>query len=110
MEHEASVSKISDDQLFYLQSRGFTEEEAAAMIVNGFLDPLCQGAPHGIRRGTEPSDRTSDGRECGMMNDKYGGFPRWYRELQSRAEEKQGGHGLARRKAGSLAEDRAEAA
>lgn len=45
MEHEASVSKISDDQLFYLQSRGFTEEEAAAMIVNGFLDPLVKELP-----------------------------------------------------------------
>lgn len=45
MEHEASVSKISDDQLFYLQSRGFNEEEAAAMIVNGFLDPLVKELP-----------------------------------------------------------------
>ena len=45
MEHEASVSKISDDQLFYLQSRGFSEEEAAAMIVNGFLDPLVRELP-----------------------------------------------------------------
>jgi len=45
MEHEASVSKISDDQLFYLQSRGFSEEEAASMIVNGFLDPLVKELP-----------------------------------------------------------------
>lgn len=45
MEHEASVSRISDDQLFYLQSRGFNEEEAAAMIVNGFLDPLVKELP-----------------------------------------------------------------
>ena len=45
MEHEASVSKISDRQLFYLQSRGFSEAEAAAMIVNGFIDPLVKELP-----------------------------------------------------------------
>jgi Fe-S cluster assembly protein SufB len=45
IEHEARVSKISEDQLFYLMSRGFTEEEASMMIVNGFLDPLIKKLP-----------------------------------------------------------------
>lgn len=45
IEHEATVSKISDDQIFYLMSRGLSEAEAAAMIVNGFLDPLVKQLP-----------------------------------------------------------------
>lgn len=45
IEHEARVSQISEDQLFYLMSRGFTEEEASMMIVNGFLDPLIKQLP-----------------------------------------------------------------
>nr|MCU0480234.1 SufD family Fe-S cluster assembly protein [Anaerolineae bacterium] len=45
MGHEASVSKISEEQLFYLMSRGLTEDEANAMIVNGFLEPLVKELP-----------------------------------------------------------------
>jgi len=45
VEHEARVSQISEDQLFYLMSRGMSEEEASAMIVNGFLDPLVKQLP-----------------------------------------------------------------
>jgi Fe-S cluster assembly protein SufB len=45
MEHEARVSKISEEQLFYLMSRGLTEDEASMMIVNGFLDPLVKELP-----------------------------------------------------------------
>jgi len=45
LEHEASVSKISEDQLFYLMSRGLDEESASTMIVNGFLDPLVKELP-----------------------------------------------------------------
>jgi len=45
IEHEAKVSKISEDQLFYLMSRGFEEDDASAMIVNGFLDPLVKQLP-----------------------------------------------------------------
>jgi len=44
-EHEASVSKVSDEQLFYLMSRGHTEEEALAMIVNGFFEPFTRELP-----------------------------------------------------------------
>jgi Fe-S cluster assembly protein SufB len=43
--HEAVVGKISDEQLFYMQSRGFTEDEAAAMIVNGFIEPVTKELP-----------------------------------------------------------------
>ncbi len=45
IEHEARVSKISEEQIFYLQARGFGEAEASMMIVNGFLDPLVKQLP-----------------------------------------------------------------
>ncbi len=45
VEHEATVSKISEDQLFYLMSRGLTETEATGMIVNGFLEPFAKELP-----------------------------------------------------------------
>jgi Fe-S cluster assembly protein SufB len=45
MGHEASVSKIGEDQLFYLMSRGMGEDEANALIVNGFLEPLVKELP-----------------------------------------------------------------
>ncbi|GMA39502.1 Fe-S cluster assembly protein SufB [Mobilicoccus caccae] len=43
--HEATVSKVSDDQLFYLMSRGMSEEEAMAMIVRGFVEPIARELP-----------------------------------------------------------------
>jgi Fe-S cluster assembly protein SufB len=43
--HEASVSKIGDEQLFYLQSRGVAESEAMAMIVRGFIEPISKELP-----------------------------------------------------------------
>lgn len=45
VEHEATVSKISDEQLFYLMSRGVSEEEASKMIVNGFIEPFVKELP-----------------------------------------------------------------
>lgn len=45
MGHEATVSKISDDQLFYLMSRGLSEDEAMAMIVRGFIEPIARELP-----------------------------------------------------------------
>ncbi|MBC9711954.1 Fe-S cluster assembly protein SufB [Streptomyces sp. TRM66268-LWL] len=45
MGHEATVSKVSDDQLFYLMSRGMTEFEAMAMIVRGFVEPIAKELP-----------------------------------------------------------------
>ena len=43
--HEASVSKIGEEQLFYLMSRGMTEAEGTAMIVNGFIEPIVKTLP-----------------------------------------------------------------
>jgi len=45
MGHEATVSKVSADQLFYLMSRGMTEDEAMAMIVRGFIEPIARELP-----------------------------------------------------------------
>ena len=44
-EHEATTSKISEDQLFYCQSRGLSAEEAVALIVNGFVKDVLQKLP-----------------------------------------------------------------
>jgi Fe-S cluster assembly protein SufB len=44
-EHEASVSKIGEEQLFYLMSRGLSEAEASSMIVTGFIEPLVKELP-----------------------------------------------------------------
>src|SRR4029078_11417112 len=43
--HEATVSKWGDDQLFYLMSRGLSEQQATAMIVNGFIEPITKTLP-----------------------------------------------------------------
>ena len=43
--HEASVSKVGEEQLFYLMSRGLTEEEATTMVVAGFIEPLVKELP-----------------------------------------------------------------
>lgn len=45
MGHEASVSKVGEDQLFYLMSLGLSEDEANAMVVNGFIEPLVKELP-----------------------------------------------------------------
>jgi Fe-S cluster assembly protein SufB len=43
--HEASVSKVGEEQLFYLMSRGLTEEQATTMVVSGFIEPLVKELP-----------------------------------------------------------------
>jgi len=43
--HEASVSKVGEEQLFYLQAHGIDEEEASKMIVNGFIEPITKELP-----------------------------------------------------------------
>ena len=43
--HEATVSKVGEDQLFYLMSRGLTEEQATAMVVAGFIEPIVKELP-----------------------------------------------------------------
>jgi Fe-S cluster assembly protein SufB len=45
MGHEATVSKVSEDQLFYLMSRGMTEDEAMSMVVRGFVEPIAKELP-----------------------------------------------------------------
>ncbi|MEY4742476.1 MAG: hypothetical protein RL672_1226 [Actinomycetota bacterium] len=45
MGHEATVSRVSEEQLFYLQSRGLPEDEAMAMIVRGFIEPIAKELP-----------------------------------------------------------------
>ena len=42
---QATVSKVSEEQLFYLQSRGITEDHANAMIVSGFIEPIAKELP-----------------------------------------------------------------
>ena len=43
--HEASVSKVGDEQLFYIMSRGLSEEQATTMVVTGFIEPLVKELP-----------------------------------------------------------------
>jgi len=43
--HEATVGKIGDEQIFYLMTRGFSEEEALSLIVNGFMEPFTKELP-----------------------------------------------------------------
>jgi Fe-S cluster assembly protein SufB len=43
--HEATVSKVGEEQLFYLMSRGLSEEEATTMVVSGFIEPLVKELP-----------------------------------------------------------------
>ena len=62
MGHEATVSKVSEDQLFYLMSRGLAEDEAMAMIVRGFVEPIAKELPDGVRPRAQPADRAADGR------------------------------------------------
>ena len=45
IEHEATVSKVSEDQLFYLMSRGIKKEDALQMIVMGFIEPFAKELP-----------------------------------------------------------------
>ena len=43
--HEATVSKVAEEQIFYLMSRGLSESEAMSMIVNGFIEPIAKELP-----------------------------------------------------------------
>jgi Fe-S cluster assembly protein SufB len=45
IEHEATVSKINEEQLFYLMSRGISEEDATNMIIMGFIEPFSKELP-----------------------------------------------------------------
>jgi len=45
IEHEATVSKINEEKLFYLTSRGLTEDEAMSLIISGFIEPIVKELP-----------------------------------------------------------------
>lgn len=63
MEHEASTSKIGDDQIFYCNQRAISKEDAVSLIVGGVLQAGLQGAAHGIRRrGAEAAEREPRGK------------------------------------------------
>ena len=55
LEHEATVSKVGEEQMFYLMSRGLKEEAARSMIVNGFVEPVVKTAV-GVCGGDESVD------------------------------------------------------
>ena len=59
--HEATVSKVGDDQLFYLMSRGLTEQQATAMIVNGFIEPITKTLPMEYAVELSPPHRAQHG-------------------------------------------------
>ena len=71
IEHEATTSKISDDQLFYAMQRGLGQEEAVALIVNGFAKEVLQAAADGVRgRGAEAAGDQARG-ERGVSERSY---------------------------------------
>ena len=59
--HEATVSKVADEQLFYLMSRGLSEEQAMGMVVNGFIEPVTRTLPMEYAVEWSPPDRAPDG-------------------------------------------------
>ena len=63
MEHEASTSKIGEDQLFYLRQRGLKAEDAVSMIVNGFCKRVFRELPDGIRRRSAEAAERQPGRQ-----------------------------------------------
>ena len=63
--HEATVSKVGEEQLFYLMSRGLTEEQATSMIVAGFIEPIIRELPMEYAVEMNRLDRTEHGRRWG---------------------------------------------
>ncbi|HLD86350.1 MAG TPA: SufD family Fe-S cluster assembly protein, partial [Patescibacteria group bacterium] len=45
LEHEATVSKVGEEQLFYMRARGLSENEATSLIVSGFIEPIARELP-----------------------------------------------------------------
>lgn len=66
VEHEATTSKISDDQLFYCNQRGLDTEEAVGLIVNGYAREVLNKLPDGVRRGGAEAAFGEPGRKCGI--------------------------------------------
>ena len=61
MTHEATVGKISADQIFYLMSRGLTENEAQNLVIQGFLEVFTKELPDGVRHRVQPAREAGDG-------------------------------------------------
>ena len=74
LEHEAKVSKISEEQLYYLMSRGLTEKEATDMIVMGFIEPFTERTPNGVCSRTQPIDFLQHG-GFNRIKKKHSFFP-----------------------------------
>src|SRR3712207_7487014 len=70
--HEATVSKIGEEQLFYLMSRGLSEAEASAMIVSGFVEPITKELP--LEYAVELKDRKSTRLNSSHANISYAVF------------------------------------
>lgn len=68
--HEAKIGRISDEAVFYLMSRGISEEEARALIVSGFAGQCFQGASAGVCSGDEQSDPAGDEGEHRVRRDE----------------------------------------
>ena len=58
--HEAKIGRISEEAIFYLMSRGMTEEDARALIVGGFAEPIAKELSAGIRGGDEQPHPSGD--------------------------------------------------
>ncbi len=74
IEHEATISKVAEDQLFYLMSRGLSEEEATMMVVQGFLEPFTKELPMEYAVETEPPHPAGNGRVGGLNRLTIGAY------------------------------------
>ena len=68
VEHEATTSKVDEDKLFYCRQRGMDEEEAVALVVNGFCREVLAGAADGVRHGGAEAGGDQPGRERRVMD------------------------------------------
>ena len=66
VEHEATTSKVDDDQLFYCRQRGMDEEEAVALVVNGFCKDVLQALPMEFAMEAQQLVAISSRRVCGL--------------------------------------------
>jgi len=71
VEHEASTSKIGEDQIFYCRQRGISTEDAVSMIVHGFCKQGFSRASHGIRRGGSEAAGSQSRRKRWMKKSGY---------------------------------------
>ena len=71
VEHEATTSKVDDDQLFYCRQRGMDEEEAVALVVNGFCKEVLQALPMEFAMEAQQLGGDFAGRLCGLNHGQY---------------------------------------